>query len=112
LIALMPAIRMGSYFLLPATRPSLGETTHTSADLLLYGCLLALLDGDAHFERFLVLLKSWIFPFSAGLFLLLFQPILEAHFHGAYKLTVGISLEAGLIAFIIAWLLRHPLSAG
>lgn len=112
LIGLIPALRVACYFLLPAVRPGLGETTHTSADLLMYGCLLAFLDGNPRFEAAMNRLKAWALPVGAGVFLLFIHPLLKTHFRGAYNLPIGISLEAGLIAFIIAWFLRNPLSAG
>jgi len=112
LIVLMPVLRVACYFLLPASRSGLGETTHTSVDLLMYGCLLAFLEGNSRFEWAMDCLKKWVFPLGAGVFLLFVHPLLENHFRGVYELPIGISLEAGLIAFIVAWCLRNPLSMG
>jgi peptidoglycan/LPS O-acetylase OafA/YrhL len=78
----------------------------------MYGCLLALLDGNVRFEGAMNRLKAWALPVGAGAFLSLIHPLLESNFRGAYTLPFGISLESALIAFVIAWFLRNALSAG
>ena len=107
LVVMMPLIRVASYFLLPESRTTIGVTMHTCADRLMFGCLLALLEGNPWFERILQRLNSAIFPIFAVVFLLGVQPLLVTHLQGAYVLPLGLSLEGLLIAFIIAWLMRN-----
>lgn len=112
LIALMPVVRVATYYHQTETRPIIGMTIHTGADLLMFGCLLALVEGHPRFERGMAFFKSWLFPVGAALFLLLGHPFLYSRFWAAYKIAAGPTLVAACVAFIIAWLLRKPGSLG
>jgi peptidoglycan/LPS O-acetylase OafA/YrhL len=112
LILAMPFVRVFSVLCFPEARGTVGATIHTCADRLMFGCLLALLDGNPMFEGVMKRFASSWFPALAAVFLVFMGPHLGQHFHASYTLTLGISLEGGLIAFIIAWLLRHPSSLG
>ena len=107
LILAMPLVRIGTWFLLPESKNFVGGTIHTCADRLMFGCLLALLDGHPAFEALMKRLSSWVFPGIAVIFLVFMGPLLTDCFHNTYRLTAGMSLDCGMIAFIIAWLLRH-----
>jgi peptidoglycan/LPS O-acetylase OafA/YrhL len=103
----MPLIRIGIYFLFPEFRTTLGYQIHECADRMMYGSLLALLDGDPRFERFMECAKPVILPLLLVGFVVIIDPLLQARFHGAYYLTLGIPMESFAFAFLIGWLLRN-----
>jgi peptidoglycan/LPS O-acetylase OafA/YrhL len=105
-VALMPIIRTGSYFLFPEIRGGLGAI-HFTSDRLMFGCLLALIDGNPYFENFMERCKSLIWPSSLVLGALVVSPILGANFRGAYWLPFGYTAQSFAFAFVIAWLLRN-----
>jgi peptidoglycan/LPS O-acetylase OafA/YrhL len=109
LILLMPLIRFTLYYLFPDSRPGLGLGTqiHNCADLMMYGSLFALLDGDPRFERVMANARPWVYPGILLGFSVIVSPLLRDRFHGAYYLTLGISIESFAFAFMIAWLLRN-----
>jgi len=110
LIILMPLVRVVLYCLFPESRPNLGNQIHECSDRLMYGSLLALLDGEPWFERLMDRLKSAYLPLVAFGFVLFADPLLRDHFHGLYYLTVGLPIQGLTFAFTIAWLLRNTYS--
>lgn len=112
LIIISPLLRVATYFLWPAARAQIGLMLHTASDPLMFGCLAALAQGNPWFESGWQRIErlSWIAPVSASAFLLFVAPFFGRHFHGAYGITVGMTLSAGCITLIMIWLVRHPQS--
>jgi len=111
-IVMMPLSRVACWYLLPGTRNSIGGTIHTCMDLLMFGCLLALLDGHPGFESFMKKLSSWVYPAAAIFFIAIIDPIIVHYLHTSYRLPFGLTIDCALISFVIAWFVRNPDSRG
>ncbi len=97
-----PLIRLGSYFLLPSTRPRIGMMLHTRADSLMIGALLALIClNEDHLRILRRLVSSWLIPVAMLCFLVV-DTLLTMHFKGAYVLSIGYSLQNLIIAMLMA----------
>jgi peptidoglycan/LPS O-acetylase OafA/YrhL len=106
---LMPILRVAGYYTFYAhAHYKVTEVFHTTADRILWGCLLALYSGHPGFERIMSKLKSRLFFAGAVIFYFIADPLLMARWKGAFELPVGIALVAIAAAFAIAWLLRNP----
>jgi peptidoglycan/LPS O-acetylase OafA/YrhL len=73
----------------------------------MFGCLLALLDGEPKFELFMARCQSAFYPAVLFLFAVVAGPILGEYFRGAYWLPFGLTVQSFAFAFVIAWLLRN-----
>ena len=110
-IVLAPVVRVATYFLWPGSRAQLSMMLHTAADPIMFGCMAALWQGTGSLERTLDRLGSTRWPLVASLFLFIVSPWLTAHFQGAYRMTVGMTLDGAAIAFIVLWVVRAQESA-
>jgi peptidoglycan/LPS O-acetylase OafA/YrhL len=104
-----PAIRVGHYFLVPEdwVRSKLTVMFHTTYDMFLWGCLLALCSGDWRVESVLKRFRSVGWFGLVVLVYLVVEPMLELHGGGTYSLSVGLTVRGLCVAFIIAWLGRN-----
>jgi peptidoglycan/LPS O-acetylase OafA/YrhL len=107
LIVLAPALRLGTYVLLPQSRGHIPIMLHTRVDALMFGCLAALLFDKAWFQRLLQRLYRWRLPAVAACFLLLVSPYLRHRFEGAYLLTVGYTIEGAAIILVLLWAIQN-----
>jgi peptidoglycan/LPS O-acetylase OafA/YrhL len=106
-----PLLRVATYFVTPSARGQVQMMVHTNADALMFGCLAALWEGKPNFERLINRFSSWQWPAAAAFFLFVVSLWLGFRLRGRYVLPVGMSLNAGAVAFILAWVVRHPTSA-
>lgn len=101
LIIASPLSRAVTYAVLaPQHRAVVDRMFHSSIDTIMFGCLLALLWQNDHFNR---LLRAWIRPWSMGaaiFFLFILDPLLVLRFRGSYSLVVGMTLEGVSICLI------------
>jgi peptidoglycan/LPS O-acetylase OafA/YrhL len=100
LIALVPLIRIGQYFLFPASRGWIAYSLQGRLDTLMFGCALALLWRDERLIRLLRTIPRFVVP-AALTFLLGISPLLAVWARGRYLLTVGETLEGVAIAAVI-----------
>jgi peptidoglycan/LPS O-acetylase OafA/YrhL len=107
LILLMPPMRALNYWLLPGSRGQLGMMLHTSCDALMYGCLLALWERSAFFERLAPRLLHWGVPLAACLGIFLLVPVLDRQVRG-FGLVAGQSITCLAVALILLWAVRKP----
>ena len=86
------------------------EMTHTRADTLMFGCLLALLWDWAPFQRVMQGLFRWKMHWLCLAFLLTEPILVNPLYH--YKITTGLanSVEAMAITVILVWLIIHDRS--
>ena len=109
-----PIIRVATYFTWPDARGLLGMMLHTGADPIMIGCSVALLQGRPRFDAILNRFSSWCWPLFAGLFLFVLIPWVTMQFHEhyyyLYMLTVGTTLRALAVVFIMLWVIQHPTS--
>ena len=107
-ILLGPFIRMADRALLPGTRFEIEYMGHTRADMLMFGCLIALY--FQHDRLHALLKKSNVFgvPAFSAIFLFIISPLLELRFGGVYIKTIGYTLQGLSISFIMLYLVTRP----
>jgi peptidoglycan/LPS O-acetylase OafA/YrhL len=108
IIALEPGIRTASYFLWPSYRGRIPIMLHTRADVLMFGCILALLDECVFLQTILDHLARPAIMTAICSYLFVIDPMVTAHYRGAYLLPIGFSLQSAAIASIVATLKRYP----
>jgi peptidoglycan/LPS O-acetylase OafA/YrhL len=106
IILLEPPIRIASYFLWPSYRSRIPVMLHTRADVLMFGCLLALLQDNVRFREVLARFTRPVHMVAVAAFLFVFEPMLNERFRGGYVLSLGLTLEAASIALIVFALIR------
>jgi peptidoglycan/LPS O-acetylase OafA/YrhL len=107
-IVLGPFIRMADRILLPSTKSQIEYMGHTRADMLMFGCFVALLFDNARFHLFLEKLDALKAPIVCALFLFLGSPTIELWLGGTYVKTVGYTLQGISICVVMLYLIRHP----
>ncbi|WP_348269561.1 acyltransferase [Edaphobacter paludis] len=106
-IVVSPVIRVISFRL---TSPYLHHSGmfHMRADTLMFGCVVALMQGTPLFERiYSIATKIWWVP-PVVIFL---SDCLEARFQNYWELPLGITVTGIAIAFFLLWCVRNPHSA-
>jgi peptidoglycan/LPS O-acetylase OafA/YrhL len=106
IIVLEPPIRIASYILWPSYRGRIAVMLHTRADLLMFGCLLALMQENVRFREILIRFTRPAYLVAIVAFLFILEPVLIDRLHGGYALSVGWTLEAASIAMIVFALIR------
>ncbi|MBN9616438.1 MAG: hypothetical protein BGO25_02110 [Acidobacteriales bacterium 59-55] len=105
-IVISPVIRVVS-FRLPIDYLHHSSMFHMRADSLMFGCVVALLQGTPVFERIYALAtKIWWIP-PAVIF---FSDCLQARFQNYWQLPFGITVCGTAIAFFLLWCVRNPSS--
>jgi len=108
LIALAPAVRLLMYLLVPSSRVHIPVMLHTRVDVLMFGCVAALLWDEPKFKRLL----QWVYrrhvPAVALCFLLIISPCINRALRGGYALSVGWTLESACITVLLLWAIDHP----
>jgi peptidoglycan/LPS O-acetylase OafA/YrhL len=106
-IVLEPFIRMADRVLLPSTRYEIIYMFHTRADMLMFGCLVALLFENQQFIQASEIMFRKNGPAVAAIFLLIASPLLEWKFKGLYLHTIGYSLQGTSIALLMLFAIRR-----
>ena len=107
-MALSPASRVVTYYLLPDWRGHLGMMLHTRLDTIMFGCWLALVwDNERFAAAVKLLVRPWIVAL-ASLFALFADPLLLEKFRGYYSLPLGMTLEAACISLVLIYVVRQP----
>ncbi|MEO6981925.1 MAG: acyltransferase [Edaphobacter sp.] len=105
-VVLSPIIRIVSFRMHnPYIRDGYGF--HMRADSLMFGCVLALLEGTPLFERiYHFATKIWWMPPAV----IILSSYLSARFQNYWKLPLGYTLSGIAIAFFLLWCVRNPAS--
>jgi peptidoglycan/LPS O-acetylase OafA/YrhL len=105
-ILVSPVIRVVSY-VLPVPYLHHGGMFHMRADALMFGCVVALLQGTPAFERaYSLATKIWWAP-PAVIFL---SECLAVRFQNYWNLPLGFTVTGIAIAFFLLWCVRNPSS--
>ena len=107
IILASPFIRVANYMLIPEWRGRIPTMLHTRLDGLMVGALLALLWNSRQSRRWITRFYRREILLGAGFFLFVISPGLAGRFRGAYEISVGLSLDAITIAFLISWLVSE-----
>jgi peptidoglycan/LPS O-acetylase OafA/YrhL len=104
LIVLVPVVRVVEYFAFPVhyLRIRGDSMLHTRADVLMVGCLLALLWDDPRTQRVIGRVTKRPLLVLALVYLVL-SAYLDNHFHGKWAQPVGYSLDAFAIGFVMVY---------
>ncbi|QDK79676.1 acyltransferase [Spirosoma sp. KCTC 42546] len=108
IIAIMPLIRVATYFLMPNYRGQIGMMIQTSGDTILTGCLGALLEKQIITSPHFKWLKNKLFMGAIILFIFVISRILIAKFGGMYALTIGSSLSNVCVLIFVFWCIYIP----
>jgi peptidoglycan/LPS O-acetylase OafA/YrhL len=108
LIATAPAVRLLMYLLVPSSRVHIPVMLHTRVDMLMFGCMAALLWDEPKFKRLLQTLYRRHIPAIALCFLLIVSPYLSQVLRGCYGLSIGWTLEGACITLLLLWAIDHP----
>lgn len=108
LIVLGPVLRMLDRALLPSTRFEIEYMGHTRADLLMFGCLIALWFEHERLARVLKKTDALCVPLFSAAFLFVISPLIELRFGGVYIKTIGYTLQGISIAFVMLYLIFRP----
>jgi len=107
-ILLDPLIRVITYLAVPSEMMDIKYMGHARADVLMFGCLAALLFQTPRFQRLLETLIRWKTPLFATAFLLAVEPFLEMRGREAYLLVVGFTAQGACITLVMVYLIvRH-----
>lgn len=105
-IALSPAIRVASFRLRNPYWHN-GGMFQMAADSLMFGCVVALLQGTPRFEKlYLAVTRIWWLPPAV----ILFCMGMDARFQNYWSLPIGLSIEGAAIAAFVLWCVRNPRS--
>jgi peptidoglycan/LPS O-acetylase OafA/YrhL len=108
IIVLAPLLRAGTYATHSFYATQIYFMLHTRLDSLMFGCLVALSEGERWFERIYSFFARYIYLLI--IFLFVISPLLTHRFGGAYIYLVGLTLEGASIAMAMLWLVRNPQS--
>jgi peptidoglycan/LPS O-acetylase OafA/YrhL len=105
-ILISPVIRVVSSFL-PVPYLHNGGMFHMRADSLMFGCVVALLQGTPAFERvYAFATKIWWIP-PVVIFL---SAYLGVRFRNYWQFPLGLTVTGIAIAFFLLWCVRNPSS--
>jgi peptidoglycan/LPS O-acetylase OafA/YrhL len=108
IILVAPLIRVISFTIGRNTFLHNGYSFHAHADSLMFGCLIALLQGHASFERvYAIATKIWWIPPAV----IVVSDLLSARFQNYWDFTIGLTVCGIAIAFFLLWCVRNPTSA-
>lgn len=108
IILVAPLIRVFSFTLGRHTFLHNSYSLHAHADSLMFGCLIALLQGHHAFERFYAIAtKIWWIPPAA---IVLFD-LLSIRFQNYWDFPIGFTVCGIAIALFLLWCVRNPTSA-
>jgi peptidoglycan/LPS O-acetylase OafA/YrhL len=106
-IVVSPLVRTASYAL-PSTYFHNMGMFHMQADPLMWGCVAALLEGHARWERIYAAVTRWwwlpmllVYGFSGFMTMLLLNK---------WSLPLGITMDGFLLSMIVVWCVRNPQS--
>lgn len=107
IIVLDPFIRVADRLLLPWRKDEIFYMGHTRADMLMFGCLVALLYENPRFIRIVEELFRKKGPAVAAIFLFLISPLLVWNVRGLYFLTIGYTLQGICISLLLLYAIRR-----
>jgi peptidoglycan/LPS O-acetylase OafA/YrhL len=111
-IAAEPVIRVATWLLFRQQHGQIRYMGHTRADMLMFGCITALLFSSYQFQEFIRrILPRKAVIYGSVLFLLFLSPLIElalAHFKWFYAVAVGFTLQGISITVFMLYVILHP----
>ncbi|MFI5089789.1 MAG: acyltransferase family protein [Terriglobales bacterium] len=106
IVVAAPVIRLMSHALLHHIGPTEEFMFHVRMDGLMLGCLLALYEGAPLLDR--IIARSGLLAMAGVAFLAFGAPYLTMHFGGWYTFPFGYSIEYGVIAVVLLYVVNNP----
>jgi peptidoglycan/LPS O-acetylase OafA/YrhL len=104
IILIEPIIRVIGFTLARGTFLQNGYSFHAHADSLMFGCLVALLQGTPTFERFYAFAtKVWWIPPAA----ILLCDLLNVRFRNYWRMPFGYTINGVAISLFLLWCVRN-----
>ena len=103
-----PLIRVVTYVLAPSMRDGITVMFHTRADMLVFGCLLALTRFDPTVLRFKERYATKSVAMTAIAVLVVVCPVAYARFHDGFLMSIGYTVQGACIAILLLWLVDNP----
>jgi peptidoglycan/LPS O-acetylase OafA/YrhL len=110
IIVLDPALRVVSYVVAPSFRGLEAVMLHTRLDIIMFGCIIALLFEHEKFNRLIQPLLRPSLVGLATLFFLIMSPFLESRFQARYTWLVGYTLRGLAISLVLLYVVRNSTS--
>jgi peptidoglycan/LPS O-acetylase OafA/YrhL len=108
IILIAPLIRVVSFTIARNTFLHNAYSFHAHADSLMFGCLLALVQGTPVFERlYSYATKIWWIPPAA----VVLSDCLGARYQNYWDFPIGMTFCGAAISFFLLWCVRNPTSA-
>jgi len=108
IILIAPIVRVVSFTLARHTVLHNSYSFHFHADSLMFGCLLALVQGTPVFERiYKYATKIWWIPPAA----IVVSDCLSARYQNYWDFPIGMTFCGAAISFFLLWCVRNPTSA-
>jgi peptidoglycan/LPS O-acetylase OafA/YrhL len=108
IILISPLVRVFSFTVAKHTILHNNFGFHTHADSLMFGCLLALVQGTPVFERIYVYAtRIWWIPPAV----IIVSDCLSARFLNYWDFPIGLTVCGIAISFFLLWCVRNPYSA-
>jgi peptidoglycan/LPS O-acetylase OafA/YrhL len=107
-ILIAPLLRVSTHFIHSDYSNQIYYMFHTRLDSLMFGCLVALSQGESWFERIYRQTSRFVYVMIG--IVLLVSPLLTLRFGGAYIYVVGYSVDGFCIAISLLWLVRNSKS--
>jgi peptidoglycan/LPS O-acetylase OafA/YrhL len=108
IILIAPLIRVVSFTLARRTFMHNSYGFHAHADSLMFGCLLALVQGTPVFERlYQYVTRIWWIPPAV----IVVSDCLSARYQNYWDFPIGMTICGAAIAFFLLWCVRNPTSA-
>jgi peptidoglycan/LPS O-acetylase OafA/YrhL len=108
IILIAPLIRVVSFTLARRTFMHNSYGFHAHADSLMFGCLLALVQGTPVFERlYQFVTRIWWIPPAV----IVVSDCLSARYQNYWDFPIGMTICGAAIAFFLLWCVRNPTSA-
>lgn len=104
---LLPVSRVVTYLFWPEARGQTMIMLHTTADPIMAGCLMAVWQGEAWWEKIKNYLDNGKIAIAATVFVTFISPALQLTVGGKYDLIIGRTLDAVAMVIVILWLIKN-----
>jgi peptidoglycan/LPS O-acetylase OafA/YrhL len=107
IILIAPVLRVLGFTVARHTFLHAAGGFHARADSLMFGCFIALMQGNPAFERIYALAtKTWWLPPAV----IVLCDLVESKFQNYWDFPIGFTILGTAIAFFLLWCVRNPLS--
>jgi peptidoglycan/LPS O-acetylase OafA/YrhL len=107
LILIAPIVRILNYLFLPTYKAKMGFLTHTRYDMILFGCLAAMVESKGFIKSFLEKINTKSILTLLPVFIFLINPALKVTLGAKYKYIIAYSLDGIAISLYILLMVKN-----